>query len=1085
MKSALCRDYFRQICKTPRRFFAILLIVALGVAFFSGVRAASPDMRLTVDTYFDQYAAPDVQLLSTAGFDEADVEALRQGLGGEAVIQPGYTADGFVQRGDNRLLLHFRSLDIQEAAAGQGLEQPVLMEGQLPTAADECLVDEELLENGTFQIGDRLVIDTEDDPDMADTLSRMEYTIVGGARSTAYISLQRGTSSKGDGSLDGFAFLPEENFSLPVYTQVLLQDTGASGLSRFTDEYDTRIDAFCDTIEDIAAEQGPVRLQSMREEAQAELDDARQQLEEGQTELDDGARQLEDGWAEWEDGRQQLEEQQAAYEREIAAAEEQLEESAQLLDDSQREIEERTAQLEEGRRQLEAGEAELNASAEELEAGRAALDTLSGQIEALQAALAQLPGDSQQAAELRAQLAALEAAYTQASTQLEEGEAAYQQGRQTLEQTRRQLEEGEAALEEGRQQLEAGRAEYEAGLRELESAKADGQAQLDDARRTLEDSRAELEEAQAAYDEEAPGARQDLEEARQEIADGQAQLDDLEEPQWISLDLDMNEGFAGYAQDADRIAAIGLVFPLIFFLVAALVSLTNMTRMVEDDRNLIGLYKALGYGRFTIAAKYLLYAGLSTVIGIVVGIVVGQKLFPWIIFDAYGILYRLPDLVMPYNAAYSFWAAAGALICAVLPAFLVCQTELFSTPASLMRPRAPKEGKRILLERIPFIWKHINFSKKVTCRNIFRYKKRLLMTVVGIAGCTALIFTGFGLRDSIQSIISLQYDEIQKYDMQVSLNDDADEAGRAAVDEILAAQGAGHIPFLQESVDVTNGQALKSATLLVPGDMERFGDFIDLRTRKGHTPLTLDDTGVVITEKLSMLLDVQAGDTVDLRDADNQVYTCRIAGITENYAMHYVYMSDALYTQLTGRQPVNNAILCQLSDTSEAAENALSTRLLEQECVTSTSFNTGLRQNFSDMISSMDVVIVVLILSAAALAFIVLFSLITINIDERRRELATLKVLGFYDGETAMYIYRENIILTLLGILAGLVAGRLLEAFVVTTVEVDMVMFSRTVNWFNYLIAAAMTAVFALLVNLLMTRVIKKIDMVESMKSVE
>lgn len=1087
MRKAVNRDYFRQIQKTPRRFFAILLIVALGVAFFSGVRAASPDMRLTVDKYFDEYHAADLRLLSTAGFDEDDLAALRAAAGEETVVNPLYTADGFVQSGDNRLLVHFRSLDIQAAAEGRedALELPVLMEGRLPAAADECLADERLLESGSLQLGDVLRVDIKDDPDMEEALSRLEYTIVGSIRSTSYISLQRGSSAKGDGSLDGYILLPEENFTLSVHTEALLRDGRAAGLSRFTEDYDQIIDALTHRLDETAEQRAPLRLSAMRKEADDKLAEAEAQLSDGERELLEAEDKLADGWAALEEGQRELDNQQRKYDREITAAEDKLAAAKRDLEAAEKELAEKSAQLDAGQKELEENKAALDAAGAQLADGKAALDELAGQIAALRAALAQLPPDSQQYAETAAQLGMLEPVYTEKLAQWEAGSAAYAENQAAWQSGFNELEAGRAALAAGRKQLENGQKEYASGAAALRSSKADGAAQLAEARDKLADSRRELEEAQAEYDAESPEAKEKLADARKELDDARKKRDSLKEPQWIALDLDKNEGFAGYAQDADRIAAIGLVFPLIFFLVAALVSLTNMTRMVEDDRELIGLYKALGYGRWAIAAKYLLYSGLAATAGTVIGLLVGQKLFPWIICDAYGILYRLPPASMPYNLEYSLWAAAGALLCSVLPAFLVCQTELFSSPASLMRPRAPKEGKRILLERIPLIWKHLNFSKKVTCRNIFRYKKRLLMTVVGIAGCTALIFTGFGLRDSIQSIVVKQYDEIQKFDMQVGLDQDGDPASLAAADAILSQETGRHMYFLQKSVDVMNDAGMKSATLLVPSDLSRFGEFIDLRTRKGHIPLTLSEDGVVISEKLSSLLKVKTGDTIRLKDADNQALECRVAGIAENYAMHYVYMSDAFYRQLTGEAPARNAALCQLEDTSAEAEAALSARLLAEEAVTSTSFNTSLRQNFSDMISSMDVVVVVLILSAAALAFIVLFSLTTINIDERRRELATLKVLGFYNGETSMYIYRENIILTILGILAGLLLGAALLAFVITTVEVDMVMFSRSVRWFNYLIAAAMTALFALLVNLLMTTVIKKINMVESMKSVE
>ena len=1075
MKSALSKDFFRQIHKSRRRFFAILLIVALGVAFFSGVRAASPDMRLTVDNY--------LQLVSTAGFDEEDLEAVRQTVSGQ--VEPIYTADGFVQRGDNRLLIQFRSIDLDKALNNTMLEQPVLMEGRLPEKEDECLVDQQLLESGQLSLGDAVTVDTADDPDMGDILSRTEYTAVGAVRSTSYISLQRGTSAKGDGSLDGFILLPKENFTLSVYTRALITLDATAGLSRFTDQYQDRVQEAMDDLESAGNTRAPLRLSNMKAEAQKELEDAGQEIKDGEQKLSDSRKALEDARQQLEKGKAEYESQKNKFETEIAAAQKKLTDSKQQLDDARAQLDQKTQELEAGEVELEDSKASLDSAAAQLEQGEQALNVLKSEIDALEKALNLLPPDSEQALALKKQLALLRPVYEQKTAELTAGRESYAAGLAQWQTGRDQLEAGRIALGEGQKEWETGKAAYEAGVKELEKSRQNGQTELDKALRQLEDGQAQWEEGQRQYDEEAPDAQKQIDDAKKKLADGQETIDQLKEPQWITLDLQKNEGFAGYDQDADRIAAIGLVFPLIFFLVAALVSLTNMTRMVEDDRNLIGLYKALGYGRMTIAAKYLLYAGLAAALGTIIGLLVGQKLFPFIICDAYGILYRLPPAAMPYNVRYSIVSAAGALLCSVLPAFLVCQTELFSSPASLMRPRAPKEGKRILLERIPFVWKRLNFSKKVTCRNIFRYKKRLLMTVVGIAGCTALIFTGFGLRDSIGAIISRQYDEIQKYDMQVGLDQDAGSDALAAVDRLLENQTDGHAYFLQKSVDVMKGQGMKSATLLVPEDMERFGDFIDLRTRKGHHPLTLSGDGIVITEKLSMLLDIGIGDTVQLKDADNQVLECQVLGITENYALHYVYMSPDLYAQLAEETPMRNAVLCQLSDTSDTSEDALSAELLAQDGVTSTAFNTSLRQNFSDMISSMDIVVVVLILSAAALAFIVLFSLTTINIDERRRELATLKVLGFYNGETSMYIYRENIVLTLMGIVVGLVLGAMLLLFVITTVEVDMVMFARNVGWLNYLLAALMTAVFAVIVNLLMTRVIRKIDMVESMKSVE
>lgn len=1083
MSRSLRKDIFRQIWHSPRRFVAILLIVMLGVSFFAGVRATCPDMRLTLDAYYDEYRASDIHLLSTYGFNDDDVAAVKEAVG-DGEVQPAYFVDGFAQAGDNRLLIHFLSYSLENP---DSLNQPVLMEGRLPVAADECVLDEHLIESGYFQIGDTLTVDSKEDEGITDSLDRLTYTVVGSVRSTYYISVDRGSSSKGTGSLSGFAFLPEENFSSSVYTDLYLTSASTAGLSRFEDAYKDQMEALTDRLEAAGDTRNPQRLQELREEIDSQLEEARAEVEKGEQELADGAQQLEEARQEVEDGIKALEEQEQTYEEGIQEAKEQLDAAKEQLDASLTQLNESQQQLNDGQAELATGRQTLEEKQQQWNEGQESLQQLEMGIAQLEQTLAALPEGAPQEAALRQQLEQLQAQYDTASDTLESGARELEQGWAQWEESNRQLQEAQAALEEGREQYESGLAAYEDNLAQWETSKEDGSRQLEEGRSQLEQAQQELADAQQTWDEESAEAEQKLADARAQIADGEEQRDALEEPQWIVLDLERNAGFVSYEQDTDRVAAIGRVFPLIFFLVAALVSLTNMTRMVEDDRAVIGLYKALGYGRMAIALKYLVYAGMAAVGGIVLGLLWGEKLFPWIIADAYGILYSMPPLLMPYNGYYSLMAALGALICVVIPAFAVCQKELFSTPASLMRPRAPKEGKRILLERIKPVWKHLNFSKKVTCRNIFRYKKRLLMTILGIAGCTALVFTGFGLRESIQSIVGKQYDEIQKYDMQAGLPDGSDEERRTQLDEFLDGQSTveDHRYFLQKSLDVITDEGMKSAYLLVPEDLEGLDRFITLRDRKSQEAETLSDDGIIVTEKLCSMLGIEVGDTIQLKDADNQVWECTVSGITENYVQHYLYMSPALYQKLSGSVPEMNTVLGQLSDTSEEAEDALSSALIAQDLVSSVSFNTSIRQNFSDMISAMDIVVVVLILSAAALAFIVLFSLTTINIDERRRELATLKVLGFYDRETSMYIYRENGILTVLGVLFGLLFGAVLLAYIITTVEVDMVMFDRTVGWTTYVLATVMTIFFSLLVNLLMNRVIRKIDMVESMKSVE
>lgn len=1080
MRSANTKDIFRQIRCCPRRFIAILSIVALGVAFFAGVRASSPDMRLTLDRYYDDQNASDIRLLSTMGFSGEDIDALEEEFD---IVQPGYMLDAFAEISGKERLLHLTSYDLD--AGSSLLNQPALTEGRLPSAEDECVADQILIDSFGLRVGDTITLRS-DDSDVTDNLSRYSFTVVGAARSVQYISVDRGTSTKGSGSVNGFLLVPKSNFTSSVYTEVYLQIPNPDGDSRFSDEYGDRMGEVSARLEEIGRERAPLRLESVQAEAQADLEEARARMTDTEKQLSDAEARLKDGRAQLEEGREELSARRAEYAAGIAEAQRRLSESAAQLESAQKEIEANEAALKEGQVKLEEGRNELEDARLQIATGKIHLDTLGSQLEAARQLLELLPSDSELYEQAAAALNKLESSWAEQSAVLAKAQEQYKAGLNELSRSEQELFSGAVALETAKNQFAAGKAEYEQGLADFEAQKQEGEAQLAEAQRTLAEKEQELADGEAQLESARAQAEPQLADARRQIAAGEDTLKELEEPQWHVLDLSQNQGFESYRQDTERIANIGLVFPIIFFLVAALVSLTTMTRMVDDDRVQIGTRKALGYGRMAIAAKYLVYAALASVGGIVFGLALGLQLFPRVIASAYGILYDLPDVLTPLNVPNSLVAAIGALVCSILPAFLVCQGALMSTPASLMRPRAPKEGKRILLERVKPLWNHMNFSMKVTCRNIFRYKKRLFMTIIGIAGCTALVFTGFGLRSSVNSLVPLQYEQIQKYDMQAGLKDDSGET-RRLVDDALEKSGSTEacMYFHSESVTAEAGGTAKDATLVVATDPDAFSDFITLRRRVGKRPVELNSEGVILTEKLGKQLGLGAGDTVTLRDSDGKTFTAPVLASVENYVFNYIYLTSGLYEETFGKEPAVNSLFARLSDTGEAAEESLSTALMDTGRVSYVTFNTQIRENFANMTRALDTVVIVLILSAAALAFVVLFSLTNINIDERMRELATIKVLGFYDRETAMYIYRENIILTILGTLLGLVLGVFLLMYVIITAEVDMAMFSRTVEWWNYLIAAGFTFFFSFLVNLFMSRVIKKIDMVESLKSIE
>ena len=562
----------------------------------------------------------------------------------------------------------------------------------------------------------------------------------------------------------------------------------------------------------------------------------------------------------------------------------------------------------------------------------------------------------------------------------------------------------------------------------------------------------------------------------------------MEDPQWYVLDRNAVQAYAEYDQNADRIGAVGEVFPVIFFLVAALVSLTTMTRMVEEQRTLIGTMKALGYSKIAIAGKYLLYALSASLLGSLIGVVVGEYVLPQVILSAYGLLYlNLPYRLTPPNLEYGLMSTVIAVFCTTAATLFACFKETMASPASLMRPAAPKQGKRVFLERVTFLWSRLSFTSKATVRNLFRYKKRFFMTVFGIGGCMALLMVGFGLRDSIQTIIKNQYQNIWVYDAYASIDDGADTEERAALlTDVQNIDGiAEALEVRQIAIDVESGGVTKSVNLFVPESTDNLTDFVILKDQITDERYELEDGSVIITEKLASMLELSVGDTITIQDGDSRRYTASISAISENYMYNYMYMTPDTYETLYGEAPVYNTLFLNLEEGTSLTEEELSSRLLDMDNITGVTLISTLNEQVQDMMHALDLVVWVLIIAAGLLAYVVLYNLNNINITERRRELATLKVLGFYNLEVAEYVYRENVLLTICGCLFGLVFGFFLHRYMILTLEVDMVMFGRTIQPISYVLSILITFFFAAFVNFIMYFSLKKIDMVESLKSVE
>ncbi len=782
---------------------------------------------------------------------------------------------------------------------------------------------------------------------------------------------------------------------------------------------------------------------------------------------------------------EQLDENQAQLEqlKQLNAAQKVLDAGIQaIIDSGAAETEEEAralfsdAALQATRARLDAAKAELDANAPVLEASRIQLEETARLLEQTE----------QQLADAKAQLDAGKAELDAGWAAFNEQGAAYYDGLRQLEDGKRQLDEGWATLTDRQLQLDDAKRQIADAYAQL----ADARAELDDARATIEENRQKLADGEIEYADAKADAEQELADARAELEDAQADLDAIEMPSWYVWDRDNNVSYNSFAGNVTKVEALAGVFPLFFFLVAALVVSTTMTRMIEEERLQIGTMKALGYANGAIMRKYVLYAMTAAVLGALFGLAFGFTVFPSVIWYAYAMMYYVPAFHPVWRWGYALFAGGSLILCTLAVTIATCRSSLKESPADLMRPRAPKAGKRILLERIRPLWRRLSFTYKVTCRNLFRYKRRFWMTVIGVAGCTALLVTGFGISDSINGIMVKQYTDVSQYDLMTAVTDAADTRSGPVYDYLFAGGSDGAVTSSLATMTEAATQELPDGStaevyLMVPQDAAALNDYIDMHERTSRQPTPLGETGVVLTEKLAELLDVKAGDTVTLVNGDGVEGSFTVSGVCENYVSNYVYMSAATYADAFGQEPEWNNILSQLSDDSQQARDAISTELLAMDEVASLTFTEDMMTQVLNMLNSINAVVVMIVVCAAVLALVVLYNLTNINVAERVKEIATIKVLGFYDREVSAYVMRETVALTIIGALFGLAGGIALHRFVIYTVEVDAVMFGRTIDPSSFVYSLALTMLFSLIVNLLMGRKLKHISMVESMKAPE
>lgn len=1122
-KKATRRDFYMEIKKSPGRFFSILFIVALGVAFFSGIRASEPDMRITGDAYFDASDLMDIKAFSTYGVTEEDVKAFAD-LSGVEKAEGAYSADFLYNLGEEQQVIHIMGIQKE-------MNRFTLTKGKIPERVGECLADDE----AGYKIGDVILLESGTEDAVTDTLKTDTLEVVGLGNSPCYLSYGRGSTTIGTGSIDAFLIVPEETFDMDVFSEVYVQVKGAKERLSFTDEYEDKIEKVLERAEPLADDRGIIRKEEIVEEANEKLEDAKAELAEGKAnaekelsdaknKIDDAEKQLKDARKEIKDGKNKL----ADGKKTLRSKQKQLDKAKKQYEAGKKDLAKGKKEYEKGRKEYEksspAAQKKIKEGRKQTKALKAQIDEdektyvlIKGQIEKLTKELKKLEesikgsidegaedntensaGEAavgelltqigklqEQAGGMKQKIDAQKQAYNLSEAELNQAQGELDSAKKALEASKKKLKKGEKELSKAAGQIKTGQKKIDDGWEEIKNQ----EAKLADGEKEISDNEVKLADAKEEYEEGKKDAEKEIKDGEKKIADAEADIADIEDPKWYVYDRSTLVEYSGFGENAERLGAIGKVFPVLFFLVAALISLTSMTRMVEEQRISIGTMKALGYGRFAIASKYLGYAFLATIGGSVTGVLIGEKILPYIIVYAYGILYRhLPEIIVPYNWTYAAMAAGAAVFCTMAATFMACSRELKAQPAVLMRPPAPKSGRRVFMERIGPLWRFLSFTWKSTIRNLMRYKKRFFMTIFGIGGCMALMLVGFGLKDSCYEIADIQYTEIQFYHGSVYLEEDIADEQREKLKEALDGEKGieRYIDAETRNITLMNGKKERSAFEYVLNPKGEVSGYVDFHNRKTKEKYTLTDRGAIISEKTAKLLGVKEGDTAYIKDEENGNKAIRIEHICENYMGHYIYLTPAYYEKVYGEPPEYNGILFVAEDAEESEQmEQIGQRLLKKDGVVSVGYTHDIEKQLDDMLGSLNLVIVVLIISAGMLAFVVLYNLNTVNIAERKRELATLKVLGFYDPEVAGYVYRENIILTFIGAVVGSGLGKVLHLFIIETVEVESAMFGRNINPPSFLYSLILTVAFSMVINGVMYSKLKKIDMVESLKSIE
>ncbi len=1182
MSKALIKDTLRTIKNNLSRYISIMLIIALGTAFFVGIKATAPDMFSTAEQYFTDYNLMDIRIQSVAGLTDNDIAEIKKLEGiqyavGQKFVDALVRVNGEIESDIDGTQISTRAYAISPdhiadflngVNDGSFMNRPQLIEGKYPSAVNECLVDASTLSTpDSFRIGNTITLETENGT-APSGLSESTYTIVGIIRSPFYLSFERGNTTIGSGKIGTFIIIPEEAFTSEYYSEVYVNIQGAEYFEPYSDKYFEYITPVMENIKAISKNQTKIRVAQLRPELQnkiiqgeAEIANSSANVSGQLTELDEAIAKLEDLVA---NGKQYLADAQKEFDDKFAAAEGTLSNNTAEYYAALQEYSAKEALYQQNMdlynsQQLKHTEAKelydtsytqyLN-NQNAIASAKQTIETTKSLISAAESTvnkLGDIQSDAYSAEQIQSIINMMQITYPELYNAVK---SLTTQGLATeiaanlqpyLDTQKSNLAVQEKELSEKEKQLNDLGIFLEAKKKELTDATlalATAKTQLDTAAKELQSASAQLTafgynissgnlqlqiekiQAEAKLNElknQVNSAPQNLEIAKQQRGEAAAQLDSglltaqkqvddaksllakLDNLAWSVYDRNGTPGYSSYGQSVKNIEVLSNIFPIFFFMISSMICLTTLTRLIDEDRILIGTYKALGYTKLSIVAKYVIYSLSACIFGTILGIAVAVFLFPYAINSAYSVMYALPDLIYKFPFAHSALSLLISLICTAVVTAFALYKELQTKPAVLMRPKTPKAGKRILLEKVTFLWQTLSFTAKVTARNLFRNKQRFTMTLMGIAGCTALLIASLGMYNSISAILTKQYGEnaISKYDFQIVFTEPQSTKTHSA--EFNKALSDARI----ESLMLTSMKAMTASSersskeldvyTLVPEDPAKLNSYIELRGRTNGENYVLDDSGAIITEKLARDTKTNVGDQILFTDGDGNTYSVTVSGIAENYTFHYIYMTAKTYKSATGNAPEYSYAIGELSSTfDDASEDALtnakgliSTDLIKTKGITAVAFTSDTTESISQITDALSVVILVFFASALILAFIVLYNLSNINIIERTREIATLKVLGFYDNEVSSYIYRENIFVSVFGMLLGVVLGIILHLLLISFTAIDTVMYGQNIAWYSFVTAIAVTGLIIVTVNLILHRKLKKVDMVLSLKSVE